>query len=309
MTVQMPAQAPVQALMVAVLGAGRMGSAVATVLAESGATVRVWNRSAARAEALRRERLVPTIELGEAIAGADAVISVLTDGPAVRATLAGIADTLEAHAVLIEASTIDPATMVSVAHGIEERVVSCAVSGTPAVVLARQAGVLISGHPDAKAAAGRVFSGFAARSVDVGARVEDAKLVKIGINAVLAGTMELLAESAVLLEASGVSRDVFARALGGSVLHSTFSGYKLSALEKRDYTATFATRDLRKDVALALAQGTATGVSLPFAQQLTDLLDDAIERGWGDLDFLSLVPRLQEACDLPSDLSGDEVTP
>jgi 3-hydroxyisobutyrate dehydrogenase-like beta-hydroxyacid dehydrogenase len=137
----------------------------------------------------------------------------------------------------------------------------------------------------------------------VGANVADAKLVKIGINAVLAGTMELLAESVVLLEAGGVDREVFGRALAGSVLGSAFSAYKLAALEKRDYAATFATRDLRKDVGLALAQGAASGVGLPLAQELAGLLDDAIELGWGDLDFLSLVPRLQTACGLGCDVS------
>jgi 2-hydroxy-3-oxopropionate reductase len=194
-------------------------------------------------------------------------------------------------------------TMVDVSRGSEDRVVSCAVSGTPGVVLGGKAGVLISGTPVAKARAAPVLDAFAARTVDVGDRVQDAKLVKIGINAVLAGTMELLAESVVLLEAGGVDREVFGRALAGSVLGSAFSAYKLAALEKRDYTATFATRDLRKDVGLALAQGAATGVGLPLAQQLAGLLDETVALGWGDLDFLSLVARLQRACGLSCDVT------
>src|SRR5207244_8036417 len=125
--------------------------------------------------------------------------------------------------------------MVEVAQELRPRVVSCAISGTPAVILAGQASVLVSGRDATKAQAAPVLSAFAARTVDVGNRVEDAKLVKIGLNAVLTGTMELLAESAVLLEAGGVSREVFASALGGSVMPSTFSGYHLSALAQRDY--------------------------------------------------------------------------
>jgi 3-hydroxyisobutyrate dehydrogenase len=292
---------------IAVLGAGRMGSAIVEMLARSGAWIRVWNRTHARAAALRGERVFPVEEVADAVRGADAVISILSAGPAVRATLSGIAGLFSVHAVLIEASTIDVATMAEVAEGLDGRVVSCAVSGTPAVILAGQASVLVSGRETAKEKAAPFLSAFAARTVDVGTRVEDAKLVKIGLNAVLAGTMELLAESAVLLEAGGVSRDVFTSALAGSVLSSTFSGYKLAALAKRDYTPTFATRDLRKDVSLALSQGSSTGVTLPFAQELLGLLDNSIERGWGDVDFLSLVPRLQAACGLTCDLPVADV--
>jgi 3-hydroxyisobutyrate dehydrogenase-like beta-hydroxyacid dehydrogenase len=294
---------------VGLLGAGRMGSAIACMLAESGTRVRVWNRTPARAEALRSDLISPVLSVAEAAAGADAVLSTLTDGTAVRAAIENLVPTLSRGTVLIEASTIDPLTMAEVARPARNQVASCAISGTPAVVLAGNAGVLVSGSRDAKRRAEPILRTFAARVVDVGPRVEDAKLVKIGINAMLAGTMELLAESAVLLEASGVPRDVFSAALAGSVLNSTFTGYKLDALLRRDYGPTFATRDLRKDIGLALNQGDAAGVDLPFAELLADLLDEAVDYGWGDLDFLSLVPRLQVESGVSSDLPAAEATP
>jgi 3-hydroxyisobutyrate dehydrogenase-like beta-hydroxyacid dehydrogenase len=301
--------APVRTQTVALLGAGRMGAAIARMLADSGTRVRVWNRTPARAEALRSELISPALSAADAIAGADAVISILADGAAVRSALDGVVAALPRGAVLIEASTIDPLTMAEVSHPARNQVVSCAVSGTPAVVLAGNAAVLVSGSRDVKRRAEPFLRAFAARVVDVGPRVEDAKLVKIGINAMLAGTMELLAESAVLLEASGVPRDVFREALAGSVLNSAFTGYKLDALARRDYGATFGTRDLRKDIGLAISQGDAAGVDLPFAELLADLLDEAVDYGWGDLDFLSLVPRLQIESGVNSDLPAEEATP
>jgi len=294
--------APVRTQTVALLGAGRMGAAIARMLADSGTRVRVWNRTPARAEALRSELISPALSAADAIAGADAVISILADGAAVRSALDGVVAALPRGAVLIEASTIDPLTMAEVSHPARNQVVSCAVSGTPAVVLAGNAAVLVSGSRDVKRRAEPFLRAFAARVVDVGPRVEDAKLVKIG-------TMELLAESAVLLEASGVPRDVFREALAGSVLNSAFTGYKLDALARRDYGATFGTRDLRKDIGLAISQGDAAGVDLPFAELLADLLDEAVDYGWGDLDFLSLVPRLQIESGVNSDLPAEEATP
>jgi 3-hydroxyisobutyrate dehydrogenase-like beta-hydroxyacid dehydrogenase len=295
--------------LITVIGAGRMGAAIARTLAANGAVVRVWNRTYSRAAALAAERLTPVVDLAEAVRGADAVVSLLSAGPAVRATVGVLGHHLAKHTVVIEASTIDPITMADVAGTLTVPVLSCAVSGTPAVVTAGNASVMVSGTEEARSLAGPFLTLFAARVVEVGDRVEDAKLVKIGINAVLAGTMELLAESAVLLEAGGVDRAVFADALAGSVLASTFSGYKLAALVQRDYTPTFATRDLRKDVALALSQGQASGVELPFAERLLGLLEETIAYGWGDVDFLSVAARLQVSnglrCDLPVQASAE----
>lgn len=290
---------------VAVIGAGKMGAAVVRVLAEAKAEVRVWNRSPERAKALMAERVTACTSPEEAVHEADVVISLLSNGAAVTDVMMGIGGALQRDAVLVEASTIDPSVMVSLAEAVGvERVVSAAVSGTPGVLMAGKASVLMSGPAEAQAKAREVLSLFAASTVDLGMPVANAKLVKIGINAVLAGTMELLGESVVLLEASGVDRDTFAQALAGSVLGSTYSGYKLSALAAHDYQPTFSTKDMRKDVALALDRAKATGVELPFAARLAELLDECVAAGWADLDFLSLVPRLQLAAGQPSDLSS-----
>ncbi|MEU1598552.1 NAD(P)-dependent oxidoreductase [Streptomyces sp. NPDC005708] len=291
---------------VALLGAGRMGSAIARRLAANGVQVRVWNRTYSRAAALAGDGISSFESLADAVDGADTVISILSAGPAVREALGAVAEHLEDSTVVVEASTIDAATMAEVAALLPVPVLSAAVSGTPGVVSAGNAGLLVSGDEKARSRSAEVLGLFAARVVPVGSRVEDAKLVKIAINAVLAGTMELLAESTVLLEASGVDRTTFADALGGSVLASTYSTYKLEALVERNYDATFATRDLRKDVALALAQADEGNVELPIAGRVLELLDDAIGRGWGELDFLALVPRLQAASGISPDLPLEE---
>ena len=287
---------------ITVLGAGRMGAAIAGQLAANGADVRVWNRTTARAAALATDRIRPVENLSEAVRGADVIISILSNASAVRETLGAITDDLDSGALVVEASTIDPSMMAEVAAQLPVSVLSCAVSGTPAVVASGSAGLLVSGTEEARLTAAPALALFSARTVAVGDRVEDAKLVKIGVNAVLAGTMELLAESTVMLEAGGVGRATFADALAGSVLASTYTGYKLKALCDRDYSPTFATRDLRKDVALAVSEAERSNIDLPFARRLVDLLDETIDRGWGDLDFLALVPRLQAANELSSDL-------
>ncbi len=278
---------------VAVLGAGKMGAAMAARLAAAGWSVRVWNRSPERARALAGTRVSAYDVIGDAVAGCRVAVVILANGSAVRDTL--LAAPLPADLVVVEASTIDPGTIAEVGAELGDRLVSGVVSGTPAVIAAGNASLLISGPAPAKAVAEPVLTAIAADVVDLGDSWADAKLIKIGINAVLAGTAELLAESALLLEAHGVDRSQFAAALDRSVLASPFARYKLTALVARDYAPTFATKDLRKDVGLALDEADRAGVELPFAALLHTLLSQAIDRGYGEQDFLSLFKRLQAA--------------
>src|SRR6476469_4622891 len=69
---------------VAVLGAGRMGGAVARKVAGAGHDVPLWNRTRATAEAVAEghERLVVADTAAEAVAGADAVLTMMATGAA-----------------------------------------------------------------------------------------------------------------------------------------------------------------------------------------------------------------------------------
>jgi 3-hydroxyisobutyrate dehydrogenase len=69
---------------VAVLGTGIMGGPIARRLAEAGHRVRAWNRTRAKAEGLGAEVAETP---AEAVAGAEVLITVLADGPAVEAVV------------------------------------------------------------------------------------------------------------------------------------------------------------------------------------------------------------------------------
>jgi hypothetical protein len=74
---------------VALLGTGTMGAAMARRLRGRGLTVRAWNRTPARAEPLRADG-VEVLETPRAAAtGADVVVTMLADGPAVQAAIEG----------------------------------------------------------------------------------------------------------------------------------------------------------------------------------------------------------------------------
>lgn len=97
-------------LHLAVLGLGLMGTPMARRLLQAGHRVVVWNRSQDKADALRADGAEVAKHPSAAVAGAQAVITMLTDGDAVADVLwhQGVATAMNPGAVCIDMSSIRP---------------------------------------------------------------------------------------------------------------------------------------------------------------------------------------------------------
>src|SRR5271167_4785047 len=95
---------------VAFIGLGRMGSGMARRVLDCGHELRVFNRTAARAEDLVRRGAVQCATPRDTCVGADAVVSMVTDDQASRAiwygTTGALAAPLAPSALAIECSTL-----------------------------------------------------------------------------------------------------------------------------------------------------------------------------------------------------------
>jgi 3-hydroxyisobutyrate dehydrogenase-like beta-hydroxyacid dehydrogenase len=123
---------------------------------------------------------------------------------------------------------------------------------------------------------------------------ERARVTKLILQILVGGTAELLGEALVLGEAGGIDREKLVEVLGSSVVNSPFLAYKSEPLLRDDYSATFTTAMMLKDVDLVLELAGETRVTLPFTQELRGLLEQAIEGGHGDVDFMALYLQLRQ---------------
>ena len=291
---------------VTLLGTGKMGAALVDRWVEAGRPVVVWNRTPESAQALVRDGVTAAASIAEAVAGSGVVVTMLTHGDALRAVLldgGGLA-AMSDGATLVDLSTVDVASSQAVAAAADARGVAYvrgAVSGTPPVVRSGASGLLLSGPAEAIAAASEVLGEVTPNHAIVG-DAEQARVVKIAVNSILGGTMQLLAEAAVLAEAAGVDREVFLDALDATVLSSRFVAYKGAALRARDYAPTFTTADLRKDLTLAQTLAGSHGVALPAGSAVLAQVVAAVEAGYGADDFLSLLCVEQVASGRTPDL-------
>ena len=289
---------------IALLGVGKMGRALAERWILAGHELVLWNRSPLPTDDLTESAQVsPTV--AQAVAHADVVVTMLTNGEALRSVLIdqGAIEAMQPGATLIDLSTVDVPSSEVVAHAAATRgvpFVRGAVSGTPAVIRSGGASLLLSGDPEATRALHDVLTDVSPRQTFLGPG-EEARVVKIAVNSMLGGTTQLLAEATTLAEASGVSRESFLAALAETVIASKFTTYKTEALLARNYSATFTTRDMRKDMSLACEQAERVGVHMVVAQQVLAQLDAAVELGFANDDFLTLNCLVQAQSGLPVD--------
>jgi len=137
------------AVRIAVLGTGRMGSALARRLAGGGAELALWDRTTDRATALGLGRVAASP--AEATRDAEFVISSLTGPQAVRATYLGPDGALAAadSQLFIEMSTAGPdveAELRPMVGATGSHLVDATIVGAPPIVERGEAAILIGGE-------------------------------------------------------------------------------------------------------------------------------------------------------------------
>src|SRR5437660_615732 len=102
---------------VTVLGTGIMGAPMARNIAAAGHDVRAWNRTIEKAQAIEGVEAVD--DPAEAVRGAEVVVTMVSDGDAVRAILDRTLDAFGEDAVLCQMSTIGIRALDEVAQACE----------------------------------------------------------------------------------------------------------------------------------------------------------------------------------------------
>ncbi len=280
------------------IGTGRMGYALCERLLKAGHDLWVYNRTRAKAEPL--EALgAKVVDSPSDLAGRDIVFTMVA-GPKdvleVTVGESGVLSKAEHPAIIVDSTTIDPATsdeLRAAAGRLGTSVVAAPVSGNAKVVKSGKLTVVASGPRDAYDTVEHYLEVFGRKVTYVGA-ADEARLVKLCHNLHLGVVTQSLAEVTMLAEASGVSRHDFLEFFNDSVMGSTFTRYKTPAFVNLDWTPTFTWHLLRKDLELGLATGRDLDVPMHTAALVSQIVTDGIGRGMGDIDFGALL-ELQAA--------------
>jgi 3-hydroxyisobutyrate dehydrogenase len=278
-----------------------MGVPMAERLLAAGHELVVWNRTRARAE-----EFASGAEGGAAVADTPAellatgvCLTVVADDAALEKIVLGEDGVLAgagAGGVLVDLSTVSVPASRRVAEAADAAGVAflrAPVSGNPGVVRAGNLSIMVSGPRETYDELEPVLRAIGPNLYYVGSG-EEARIAKLALNLMVAGTAQLMSEALVLGESHGLEPAALLEVMGGSAVGSPFVKYKTEPLLNGDYSATFTTAMMRKDAGLIRAAAQDAGVELPVATVLEELLEQTIKAGYGDDDFMALLLRLRE---------------
>ncbi|MEA2653488.1 MAG: 2-hydroxy-3-oxopropionate reductase [Chloroflexota bacterium] len=285
---------------IAILGTGKMGSAIAGRLDEDGFDLILWNRTRARAGALGLGRVAGSPR--SAATDADVVISSLTGPEAVRAAYLGPNGALKAGPgkLFIEMSTAGPDLVSVLAADVVAaggRLIDAPIVGAPTFMRDGNATILVGGDEDDVERGRRILGGMGTVR-HVGPLGNGARL-KLVANSMLADVILAATELQVAGERSGLDPDDVFWMLQrmAPLLAARHDGI----VEDRHVPVLFALRDLRKDLDLSSALFAPAELRTPLTARARQLVVAATKR-YGDLDITALERPYRE---LDPTLDGD----
>lgn len=287
---------------IAFLGTGLMGGPMCQNLARSGATVRAWNRSPAKARALG-EGVAVAATPAEAAKDAAACIVMLSDGPACRQVLLddGAAAALSPGALLIVMSSIghdEALALADQARAMGLRWIDAPVSGGTPGAEAGTLSIMAGGTPEDIAAAAPLLTPMG-NLVHIGPAGTGA-LTKLINQITVASTIATVAEAMLLAQAGGADPARVRQALMGGFAASRILDLHGQRMIKGDFDPGGPARYQLKDTRAARQVAAGLGLELPVLNLADQLFADLVAHGGGDLDHSALLIELRRRNGLPA---------
>lgn len=275
------------------IGLGRMGSAMTDRILGGGHEVAVYNRTASKCADIVSRGATLAGSVADAARFGDVVITMLENDAALSSIVmddGGLLQSIPKGGIHLAMGTHSVALIgkLTEAHAKAGQIlVSAPVMGRPPVAVAGQLGILTGGPAAAVEKCQPLFAVMGRRTFDCGPSPIGAAAAKIANNAVLACSIEAMAEGFALAEKSGVAGPAFLDILTDGLFAAP--AYKIygKLIAERGYfgEAGFTAATGLKDVNLALAAGETVGVPLPSVNVCRDRLLSVIARGNGERDW------------------------
>jgi 3-hydroxyisobutyrate dehydrogenase len=257
---------------VAFIGLGRMGLGMAGRLLDANHKVRVFNRTVSRADTLVRRGARQCLTAREACVGADAVVSMVSDDPASRATWLGsdgvLAANLAPGALAIECSTLSYNWVMELGAACAAQglcYVDAPVTGLPDAAAAGELTLLVGANPKHLADA-RALLGAFSRSIIHFGPVGTGTAYKLLVNMLGAVQIASAAETMAIAERIGLDLGTVAEALatGQAASPQVVRNTRRIAEGQHDRDISFTPQLRLKDVEYALELGQQFGIGSPF---------------------------------------------
>src|ERR1700691_3606947 len=289
------------------IGLGSMGLPMAANLLTAGHKLRVYNRTASKADSLTARGAEAMRNPADAASSGGVVITMLADDAAVEGVVVGadtIARRLAPGGIHISMSTIAPATSRKLAqyhadHG--SIYVTAPVFGRPDAAAAKRLWICTSGPSQAKEKIAPLLEAMGQKTFDFGEDVGAANAVKLSGNFLIAAAMESVAEALAMLEKSNIDRVAAIEMLTSTLFACpVYQGYGKAIAQLRHTPVGFSLPLGLKDMDLVLKTGAEVRAPMPVAAILRDRFLSSIAKGRTELDWSGFALDVRDEAGLPA---------
>jgi 2-hydroxy-3-oxopropionate reductase len=281
------------------IGLGIMGGPMAANLVKAGFDVVGHNRSPEPIRRLVEQGGRGADGLADAVRDADVVVTMVPDSPDVEAVALG-EDGIYAQAkpgtLHVDMSSIRPDVARRVAEAGRERgmrVLDAPVSGGEQGAIDATLSIMVGGDAADFADARPVLEAVGKTVVHVGP-AGSGQTVKAANQLIVAGTIELVAEAIVFLEAYGVDTEAAVKVLAGGLAGNAIFDRKGAAMLRRDFTPGFRIELHDKDMGIVTSAAREAGVVIPLGAVVAQLVASLKAQGDGGLDHSALLKLVEQ---------------
>lgn len=282
-----------------VVGAGKMGLPMARNLRRGGHAVTVSDPDAERLR-LAREAELQAMDAAPGISAADVILSSLPHDDALLAVGDQVMRHARRNAIYVDTSTVSQHASAEVGKRCAQvgvRHLRATVSGNNHMAEEARLTVMTSGPRDAYEEMVPLLALLGPFHFWLG-EGEQARLMKLVVNLMIAQTSAMLAEALALGSKGGLQwKDMFA-VLTASAVGSPILKAKAVQLSQRDFTPTFTVEQMMKDLGLILEAGAAAHVPLAQTAATMQLMHAAVAQGFGQEDYAAIIKAVERASGL-----------
>lgn len=277
------------------VGLGVMGEPMAANLIAAGYKLRVYNRTASKADALVASGAARVERAGDAAAPGGVAITMVADDAALESVTmgaGGLAERLGRGGIHISMSTVAPATSRRLAKhhaNLGGTYIAAPVFGRPDAAKAKRLWIVTSGAAAQKDAIRPVLEAMGQSIFDFGEDPGAANVTKLCGNFLIAANLEAMSEAFAMAEKQGVDRAAVAGMLAKTLFACPiYLGYGRAVAAKRFTPVGFRMPLGLKDVELALRTAEEVTMSMPTASLVRDRMLASLAKGREDMDWSAI---------------------
>ena len=240
-------------------------------LLRAGFPLRAWNRSPAKAEALREHGAAPQASVAEAVHGAQVVISMLESGPVVGTVIEAALDALAPGTLWIDMSSTQHGEALAyharlVQHGC--RFIDAPVSGGVAGAEAGSLAIMAGATADDFLQAETILAAMG-RPTLVGP-VGSGQVAKLCNQLIVGATLNIVAEALLLAQAAGADPAAVRTAIRGGFAESRILEMHGQRMLDRNFMPGGQVKSQLKDLRNVLVAAADAGLVRPVTQLVTE---------------------------------------